>query len=141
MKSTAPLKNGKFKYYDNGWNGNQYVKTANVFNKPVMKGLAKAGFVAGLVLNGKEIYDGYKADGGKFGKNVTKQTAGAVGGMGGATGGAIVGAQIGAAIGSMIPGLGTAIGGAIGGVVGAIGGSWGGEAVSEWTVDKVWWGD
>ena len=87
-KSTTPLKStGKFKYYD-GWNGNQYIKTGNVFNKGTMSKVAKRAPIVGNVLNGVEIAGGFEKDGYKIGKNTTKETAGAVGGTVGAIAGA-----------------------------------------------------
>ncbi|MDU8925629.1 hypothetical protein RYD26_12135 [Pasteurellaceae bacterium LIM206] len=115
MKSTKPLKStGKVKYYDNGWNGNQYAKTTNVLNKTAMKRLAKGAWGVGTVLDIKEVVDGYEADGKTFGKNTTEELAGVVGGTVGASGGAY-----------------------IGGVAGAVLGSWAGEETAEWGTSEI----
>ena len=75
MKSTTPLKStGEHKYYDNGWKGNQYVKTDNVFNKNVMKNVAKGAWGVGTALDVMEIYDGYQKDRQTIGKNTVKET-------------------------------------------------------------------
>lgn len=97
---------------------------------------AKAGghavAVAAVVMDGKDIYDSYKADGNKVGKNTVTTTAGVAGSWAGGIGGAKVGAMGGAAIGTMIcPGIGTAIGGVIGGLIGGIAGSLGGRAAGQ----------
>ena len=140
-KSTTPLKStGKFKYYD-GWNGNQYIKTGNVFNKGTMSTVAKRAPIVGNVLNGMEIAGGFEKDGYKIGKNTTKETAGAVGGTVGTIAGAKGGAITGAVVGSAFPVVGTTVGALVGGAVGAIGGALGGEMTFEWAVEKIWWGD
>lgn len=140
-KSTTPLKStGKFKYYD-GWNGNQYIKTGNVFNKGTMSTVAKRAPIVGNVLNGVEIAGGFEKDGYKIGKNTTKETAGAVGGTVGTIAGAKGGAITGAVVGSAFPVVGTTVGALVGGAVGAIGGALGGEMTFEWAVEKIWWGD
>ncbi len=83
-----------------------------------------------------DIYDSYKADGNKVGKNTAITSAGVAGSWLGSIGGAKAGAAGGAAIGTAIcPGLGTPIGGGIGGIfggiVGAILGREGGEAIAK----------
>ena len=88
--------------------------------------------VAAVVMDGKDIYDSYKADGNKVGKNTVITTAGVAGSWAGGVGGAKVGAMGGAAIGTAIcPGLGTAIGGFVGGLVGGTAGSLGGRAAGQ----------
>ena len=124
-KTTTPLKStGKVKYYDNNWQGNQYVKTKNVFNKGLMKGIAKKAPIIGYVMTASEIYDGIQADGNALGANTAIEVAGAAGSYGGAAGGAFLGAAIGSAI---FPGVGTVVGGVIGGILG----SWGSEEALE----------
>ena len=118
MKSTTPLKNGEFKYYDNGWKGNQHVKTQNVLNKKAMTFIADTAAIVGGLLDVLEVIDGIKADGNKWGKNTTKELAGVAGSSVGASGGGYLGALVGTTI---LPGAGTIIGGAIGVIVG----SWG----------------
>lgn len=88
--------------------------------------------VAAVVMDGKDVYDSYKADGNKIGKNTVTTTAGVAGSWAGSIGGAKVGAMGGAAIGTMIcPGIGTAIGGVVGGLIGGIAGSLGGRAAGQ----------
>lgn len=88
--------------------------------------------VAAVVMDGKDIYDSYKADGNKVGKNTVTTTAGVAGSWAGGIGGAKVGAMGGVAIGTMIcPGIGTAIGGVVGGLIGGIAGSLGGRAAGQ----------
>lgn len=88
--------------------------------------------VAAVVMDGKDIYDSYKADGNKVGKNTVTTAAGVAGSWAGGVAGAKVGAMGGAAIGTAIcPGLGTAIGGFVGGLVGGIAGALGGRAAGE----------
>lgn len=120
-KTTTPLKStGKYKYYPNNWQGNQYVKTKSVFNKNVMKGVSRGAGVLGGLLDAAEVYDGYKVDGGEFGYNTKKEAAGVVGSMGGAVAGGYIGGVIGTAI---FPGAGSVVGG----TVGSFFGSWGGR--------------
>ena len=130
MKSTTPLKNGEFKYYDNGWKGNQHVKTQNVLNKKAMTFIADKAPIVGGLLDVLEVIDGIKADGNKWGKNTTKELAGVAGSSVGASGGGYLGALVGTTI---LPGAGTIIGGAIGVIVG----SWGGEEFFEWMAGKI----
>ena len=83
-----------------------------------------------------DIYDSYKSDGNKIGKNTVVTSSGVAGSWIGAIGGAQVGASGGAAIGTAVaPGLGTLIGGAAGGIIGGITGSitgrQGGEAIAK----------
>ena len=130
MKSTTPLKNGEFKYYDNGWKGNQHVKTQNVLNKKAMTFIADKAPIVGGLLDVLEVIDGIKADGNKWGKNTTKELAGVAGSSVGASGGGYLGALVGTTI---LPGAGTIIGGAIGVIVG----SWGGEEFFEWMAEKI----
>lgn len=88
--------------------------------------------VAAIVMDGKDIYDSYKAEGNKVGKNTVTTTAGVAGSWAGGVGGAKVGAMGGAAIGTMIcPGIRTAIGGVVGGLIGGIAGSLGGRAAGQ----------
>ncbi|WP_424409246.1 type VI secretion system tip protein VgrG [Pasteurella sp. PK-2025] len=131
VKSTTPLKStDKPKYYDNAWAGNQYIKTENVFNNKVLKGVSKGVWGAGIALDAMEVYDGYKADGNVIGKNTMKEASGVAGGIGVGAGGAWVGAVAGTAV---FPGLGSLIGG----TVGAIGGSLGGESLFEWGAEQI----
>jgi len=139
-KTNAPLKStGKVKFYDNGWGGNQYVKTSKVFNKGLTKGIVKNAPVLGYVLDAKELYDGIQKDGGihNMGINTATEAAGIVGGVGGGWAGAAGGAWAGAAIGSVVPVIGTAIGGVVGGIIGGVLGSWGGEAATEGLVKSA----
>ncbi|WP_139904110.1 hypothetical protein [Clostridium thermarum] len=88
--------------------------------------------VAAVVMDGKDIYDSYKADGNKVGKNTVTTTAGVAGSWAGGVGGAKVGAMGGVSIGTMIcPGIGTAIGGVVGGLIGGIAGSLGGRVAGQ----------
>lgn len=129
-KTTTPLKStGKIKYYDNNWNGNQYVKTGKVFNKNLMKVAKKAPLIGHLV-SASEIIDGVQADGNAIGANTAIEIAGAVGGAGGGWAGGLAGAAIGTAI---FPGVGTVVGGA----VGALFGSWGGEEAAEYGTKAI----
>ena len=75
-----------------------------------------------------DIYDSYKADGGKIGKNTVVTSAEVAGSWTGGIGGSKLGAMGGAAIGTAIcPGLGTLVGGIVGGIVGGVGGSFVGK--------------
>jgi YD repeat-containing protein len=129
--STDPLiSTDKIKYYDNAWGGNQYIKTKNIFNERLTKGIAKHSPIIGHILDAKEVIEGIQADGNALGVNTAIEVTGLVGGAVGAW----AGASGGAAIGSLIfPGFGTVIGGA----VGAILGSWGGEETAEVVTRKA----
>lgn len=75
-----------------------------------------------------DIYDSYKADGGKIGRNTVVTSAEVAGSWTGGIGGSKLGAMGGAAIGTAIcPGLGTLVGGVVGGIVGGVGGSFVGK--------------
>jgi len=138
MKSTTPLKNGEFKYYDNGWKGNQHVKTQNVFNKNAIK-VAKSAPIVGKLLDASEVAEGIYQDAkeykknseqGKFvAKNTTVQTVGVAGGLGGAW----IGIKLGGAAGAPGGFLGAIGGAVVGGVIGA----WGGEAALEAIAEKT----
>lgn len=139
-KSTTPLKStGDIKFYDNGWKGNQYIKTKNVFNKGLTKRLAKYVPYAGDLVDAYEIGKGFYEDNYTVGKNTKTQLAGFLGGIAGAA----AGAKAGAFIGSLIaPGIGTVIGGA----AGAILGGWLLEEAAETTAEQAlskeksnWW--
>lgn len=91
----------------------------------------KALGVVGTVMDAKELYDSYQADGGKIGENTVTSAGGIAGSWGGAAAGAKLGAMGGAALGSVIPFVGTAVGGVVGGllggIIGGIGGNWFGK--------------
>ncbi|WP_373820161.1 type VI secretion system tip protein VgrG, partial [Glaesserella sp.] len=133
-KSTTPLKSsGEFKYYNNGWNGNQHIKTENVFNKNATK-VAKRVGIAGGLLDIYEVITGFNQDmkeydknrkEGKFiARNTVKESAGVVGGLAGAAVGAKIFGGMGGAVGGPWGGLG-------GAVFGAVAGAWLGEDVVE----------
>ena len=116
-------------------------KNSTAISKAVKVG-GRAISVVALISDGMDIYDSYKEDGDKIGKNTVTTTSGAAGSWIGAVGGAKGGAYGGAAIGSMIcPGIGTAIGAGIGGIVGGIAGGiagqYAGEEISGAIYDKV----
>ena len=78
-----------------------------------------------------DIYDSYKADGGKIGKNTVVTSAEVAGSWTGGIGGSKLGAMGGAAIGTAIcPGLGTLVGGIVGGVGGSFVGKTAGGAAA-----------
>lgn len=79
----------------------------------------------GVVVDAVEIGSAIKSDGGRFGENAQRTTAGVAGGAVGGAGGAVAGAAIGTMI---FPGVGTVVGGLIGGALGAWGGDTGGRA-------------
>ncbi len=115
-KSTTTLKTtGKKKYYANGWKGNQYIKTKNVFDKGMTRRLAKYAPIVGDALDVIEVAEGFYEDDGNIGVNTLTQASGVLAGAGGAW----VGAEIGATIGTLIaPGLGTVVGGVVGAIIG-----------------------
>jgi hypothetical protein len=128
--STDPLiSTGKIKYYNNAWGGNQYIKTKNIFNESLTKGIAKHAPIIGNILDAKEVIEGIQADGNAVGVNTAIEFTGVVGGAVGSWAGATGGAAIGSLI---FPGIGTVIGGA----VGAILGSWAGEETAEVVVTR-----
>ena len=130
--------NNKLYYRQNSgriFNGNQYVTTISVATKyrGLVKGIKIGGPAIGIVTGGYDIYQGIQQDGGEFGYNAQRQTAGVVGGLAGGWIGAEAGASAGAFIGSFFGGVGAVpgaiIGGFIGGAFGAFGGGYaGGEA-------------
>ena len=77
----------------------------------IARNAGKASFTTTFLFGGAEIYNGYQQDGGQYGHNAQRATAGVAGGV------------VGGYIGSRIFGsLGTAVGGPVGGVVGSIAG-------------------
>jgi len=98
---------------------------------------------AAVVVDSKDIYESYKSDGNKVGKNTVTTSAGVAASWSGAIGGARVGAMGGAALGTLIcPGLGTAVGGVIGGLGGGILGSYAGRTAGESVAKAAWsWGE
>jgi RHS repeat-associated protein len=100
------------------------------------KSIAKRVPIVGYALDGMEIAEGIKKDGG-FGDNAKIETAGAAGGTLGGMGGLWGGAATGAAIGSVVPVIGNVVGGILGGVVGAIVFSWVGEQGAEAVTKKI----
>lgn len=121
---------GKFKFYDNGWGGNQFIKTKRVFNSGLTKAITNHAPGIGNVLDAVVVINGIQEDGNRIGANTAIQAAGVVGGSYGAGEGALLGATIGSAI---CPGVGTIIGG----VGGAIVGSWLGERAAEAVTSEV----
>ena len=109
-----------------GFYGNQYVKTIRLGQ--IGKGITKVTSPMGKLLDGYEIYRGYKLDGSQIGYNTVRATADVAGSWAGGAAGAILGAKAGAAVGVWFGGVGvvpgTIVGGAIGGVVGTFGGGW-----------------
>lgn len=101
----------------------------------------KALGVVGTVMDAKELYDSYQADGGKVGEQTVTSAGGIAGSWGGAAAGAKLGAMGGAALGSVIPVVGTAVGGIVGGIlggiVGGIGGNWFGKKVANTAYNEV----
>ena len=138
MKSTTPLKNGEFKYYDNGWKGNQHVKTQNVFNKNAIK-VAKSAPIVGKLLDASEVAEGIYQDAKEYKKNseqgnfVAKNTKVQTVGVDGGLGGAWIGIKLGGAAGAPGGFLGAIGGAVVGGVIGA----WGGEAALEAIAEKT----
>lgn len=118
--------NGKFY---NGWNGNQYVKTASHFDNALMKSIAKNAPALGTALDVIEVGEAFKEDGYTIGTNTIVESAGVAGSAGGAWAGAMTGAAIGSAFGP----VGTLVGGIIGGIFGG----WLGEEAAEGTVESI----
>lgn len=99
----------------------------------------KAIAVAAAVMDGVEIYDAYKSDGAKIGKNTVKTSAEVAGSWAGGIAGAKYGATGGAAIGTMVcPGIGTAIGGFVGGFAGGVFGAFAGRKAGEAIADEIY---
>ena len=122
---------------EQGFYGNQYVKTMNLVN--IGRSITKYTGIAGKVVNGIDIYYGYKEDESQIGYYTLRAGASAaggyVGGLAGVWAGGLAGAKIGAIVGTWfgvagaVPGA--IIGGAIGGAFLSEGGSWGGEKAFE----------
>ena len=87
------------------------------------------GWVLDGVVGGVQIGFAVAEDGGRFGYNAQRTTAGVVGGAGGGALGTWGGAAAGAAVGAWFAGVGAVPGGIIGGIIGGIGGSWGGSSI------------
>jgi hypothetical protein len=115
------------KFYDI-WEGNQYVKTKNVFDKQALKTIGDRLPVIGNALDGIEVVQGFIKDGFTLGKNTVIESAGVIGGAGVGWAGAVAGAAIGSSFGP----VGTLVGGIIGGFLGA----WGGEEAAEAVAEK-----
>ena len=117
--------NGKFYWHasgENGFYGNQYVKTAKLAN--FGSGILRVTGPVGLLLSGNELYNGYQLDGGDVqtvGYNTVRAMASVAGGWAVGTAGLKIGAAIGFGLGN-VPG--SVIGGAVGGFLGTFGGSW-----------------
>ncbi|GAA5030063.1 hypothetical protein GCM10011506_18870 [Marivirga lumbricoides] len=129
------------KYYKTSWGGNQYtgsragaLKAANNY-----KIAGKATIVGSVLLGGYITYEGYVADGGKFGYNAQRAAASNVAGIGFGIAGAKAGALIGASFGTAFGGFGAVpsvvIGGVIGGFGLGVGGSYLGSYLGESVVD------
>ena len=118
-----------FKYYSSGWKGGSRAGISTYEVAGFGKGLAKGSLVAGVVLGGIGVYEGYQKDGGMYGTNAQLATGNAAGGLIGGWAGAETGAAFGASIGVWFFGAGAVPGAIIGGVLGGvIGGFAGGEA-------------
>ena len=115
------------KHYESSWNGGSKASIKTYNGKLIAKAVGKGSVAVTVVMGTVSIYDGVKADGGKFGKNASKATGETAGGIIGGLAGASEGAAIGAVIGSVIPGLGTGVGAVIGGIIGGISGGYGGS--------------
>jgi RHS repeat-associated protein len=128
-------KNGK--YYSNTWGGNQYTGGRSGAYKASTgyRNLGRFATVGTVVLGGIQIFDGYRADGNKFGYNTQAATASTAGGLIGGWAGAEGGATVGAGIGVWFGGVGAIPGAVIGGLIGGIGGGYLGSSIGQNTVD------
>ncbi|HEY5405516.1 MAG TPA: RHS repeat-associated core domain-containing protein [Ginsengibacter sp.] len=117
-----------FKYYSSGWSGGSRAGISTYEVAGFGEGLAKGSIVAGVVLGGINVYEGYEKDGGNYGTNAQLATGNAVGGIVGGWAGAETGAAIGASFGVWFGGAGAVPGAIIGGIFGGIyGGIFGSE--------------
>jgi|GEM_PF-2494022 len=113
-------------------------KNSDDIAKAVKMG-GKAIAVAAVAMDGMEIYNSYKSDGDKIGKNTVKTSAEVAGSWAGGIAGAKYGAMGGASIGTMIcPGIGTAIGGFVGGFAGGVAGAFAGRKTGEKIVEELY---
>ncbi len=112
-----------------GFYGNQYVKTIRLGQ--IGKGITKVTSPMGKLLDGYEIYRGYKLDGSQIGYNTVRATADVAGSWTGAWAGLRIGGMIGGSIGA-VPGA------VIGGIIGGVGGAFGGSYLGTLSVDKAY---
>jgi hypothetical protein len=108
---------------------------ARSWHKSVAKNAGRVGVGVQVITGSIEIYNGVQQDGGQFGQNAQRATAGTVGGMAGAWAGAEAGAAVGAAVGVWFFGVGAAPGALIGGVIGGIVGGYTGTKAGEASVN------
>ena len=121
------------KYYGSGWGGGSKAKIKTYKSAKIGGTLSKIANGVGLAFSLYNMYDAYKEDGNKLGKNCKKTACSEAGSWVGATAGSTAGAAIGSAY---APGIGTIIGGIIGGVAGGIGGEKGGESIGNAIYDE-----
>ena len=127
--------NGTFspKYYSSGWRGGSkgHIKTYN--SGKTGRAISKLSTPIGLGMIAYNLYDAYKSDGDRIGKNTkitaTSEAGSWVGGIGGSAAGATIGT-------ACCPGFGTLAGGIIGGIAGGYGGGKGGEKLGEKLFDE-----
>ena len=127
--------NGAFspKYYPSGWGGGSKGHIKTYKSAKTAGAISKISLPIGIGITSKNLYDAYKSDGNKIGRNTKITAVSEVGSWAGGIGGASTGAAIGSAC---CPGIGTVAGGIIGGIAGGIGGGKGGEIIGEKLIDK-----
>ena len=133
-------KNGK--YYFNmmgrGPNGATGSRAAAISSARFYSNAARVTMASTVVLGGYMTYEGYIADGRRFGYNARRAAASTTGGVVGGIAGAEAGASAGAAIGVWFGGAGAIPGAVIGGILGGIAGSFGGSYAGGQAVDMYY---